>query len=269
MEEPETVDRDPGPTGQVRVGGETFALTREELRTTFEYQVRRLQEIDSKAIEILKANLLLIGLVVTGGSILVQTEINIVPFLNLFSVTGLLLLLASTALAGITYVTSNLRGGFGPEAVEAAIEARHGSDADAAAFEDRTLRSYARWIEYNARITAVNDMFATITVLLVIVSFLYVVAGLAAGMLAPPLPATVAAFALLSLLFGWLVRLVYHMDHLGPSDPAWDDTFDGVRLSKGVTREEGWIALLEMLGRAEDDEPGVDGQSHRDRRDRQ
>lgn len=43
----------------------TFETTRDELRTTFEYQVQRLREIDSKAIEILKANLLLIGLVVT------------------------------------------------------------------------------------------------------------------------------------------------------------------------------------------------------------
>jgi len=42
-------------------------------------------------------------------------------------------------------------------------------------------------------------------------------------------------------------------------------TFDGIRLSKGATREEGWIALLGMLDRAEDDEPGVDGQSQRRR----
>jgi len=40
------------------------ATTREELRTTFDYQVERLREIDNKAIEILKANLLLIGIVV-------------------------------------------------------------------------------------------------------------------------------------------------------------------------------------------------------------
>jgi len=195
-------DGDAGPvaTGQVQVGDETFVLTREELRTTFEFQVQRLQEIDSKAIEILKANLLLIGLVVTGGSILVQTEINVFPFLNLFTVAGLALLLASTGLAGITYTTSNLRGGFGPEAVEAAIEARHGSGPDAAEFQNRVLRSYARWIEYNARVTAVNDMFATVTVLLVIVSFLYVVVGLAVGVVAPSLPVTLAGFVGLSLV---------------------------------------------------------------------
>ena len=50
---------------------------REELRTTFAYQVERLREIDTQAIEILKANPVLIGIVVTGGSIVVQTEFDL------------------------------------------------------------------------------------------------------------------------------------------------------------------------------------------------
>ena len=50
---------------------------REELRTTFAYQVERLREIDTQAIKILKANLVLIGIVVTGGSIVVQTEFDL------------------------------------------------------------------------------------------------------------------------------------------------------------------------------------------------
>nr|WP_254761559.1 hypothetical protein [Natrinema marinum] len=46
---------------------ETIELAREELRTTFDYQIERIREIDAKAIEILKANLLLIGVVLTSS----------------------------------------------------------------------------------------------------------------------------------------------------------------------------------------------------------
>lgn len=66
-------------------------------------------EIDSKAIEILKANLLLIGVSVTGISILVQTDLEVARSVNVFSVAACVLLLYSTALAGVTYTSSNLR----------------------------------------------------------------------------------------------------------------------------------------------------------------
>nr|WP_235271430.1 hypothetical protein [Halorubrum saccharovorum] len=113
------------PDGAVGEGGDAAidpavaATTREELRTTFDYQVERLREIDNKAIEILKANLLLIGIVVTGGSIVVQTTVDLAVFLNPFTVVGGLLLLASTGLAAVTYTASDLRGGLDLTAVDA------------------------------------------------------------------------------------------------------------------------------------------------------
>jgi hypothetical protein len=228
----------------------TFEVTREELQRTFEYQVQRLREIDTKAIEILKANLLLFGLVVTGGSIFVQTTITIEPFLNGFIIVGIGLLLVSTALAGVTYTSSNLRGGLDAADIEQAIAASHEHEPEQ--FREQLLRSYAQWIEYNARMTAVNDMFATVTVLLVIVAFVYIGVGLVVGILAPGLLVTVSVFAVQTVILGWLTRLIYHMDHLAPpSDTA--DTFDGVMLSKGASREEGLTALREMLrGRKEE-----------------
>lgn len=225
---------------------DTFETTREELQTTFEYQVQRLREIDNKAIEILKANLLLFGLVVTGGSILVQTDLAVTFFLNIFVLTGVSLLLLSTALAGVTYTSSNLRGGLDTDAIENAIAARQDDD-EAAAFENRLLRSYGRWIEYNARVTAVNDMFATVTVLLVIVAFVYITTGLLVGIAALGLVATAVAFIGQTAVLLWLTRLVYRMDHLGPVSPEMEDTYEGVMLSKGATREDGMTALREML----------------------
>lgn len=231
--------------------GETNAVpvAREELRTTFEYQVQRLREIDGKAIELLKANLLLIGLVVTAGSILVQTDIDVAAFVNPFTIAGGVLLLLSTGLAGVTYTSSNLRGGLDADAVEAAI-----ADEGDGEFQERLLRSYARWIDYNARMTAVNDILVTVTVLLVVVAFVYVLAGVVVGFAPVPTAAVIGLFLALTLLLGWMTRMVYHMDHLGPREPRWDRTFDGVRISKGATRDEGLETLKVMLGRKPDDE---------------
>lgn len=188
--------------GVKRDGTGPYDVTREELRTTFDYQVARLQEIDTKAIEILKANLLLIGILVTGGSILVQTDLEIAAFLNPFTVAGGLLLLGSTGLAAVTYTASDIRGGLDAEAIESIIAARSssastgfdgfdgfdgsdgfdgGNDLDGGGFDERLIRSYAEWIDYNARVTAVNDLLATVTVVSVFVAFVYVIAGVAVG----------------------------------------------------------------------------------------
>jgi hypothetical protein len=239
-------DADP-PGDDGRDGDSALALTREETRTTFEYQVQRLREIDSKAVEILKANLLLIGILVTAGTILVQTEFDPTAFLNAFTLTGGALLFASTTLAGVTYTASNLRGGLDADAVERAIEGHErGSDE---AFEKQLLRSYGRWIEYNAQVTAVNDMLVTATVLLVVVSFAYVTAGVAVAMIDLSTLLSGVAFVAFTLPTAWLVRLAYHMDYLGtPKEEADVETFSGVRLSKGATRAEGLKALKRMLG---------------------
>ncbi|WP_339102796.1 hypothetical protein [Haloterrigena salinisoli] len=244
---------------------ETVAVAREELQRTFDYQVERFQEIDAKAIEILKANLLLIGLVVTGGSIVFQTDIHVMAFVNLFTIAGGVLLLVSTGLAGVTYTASNLRGGIDTDAVEVGLaSARVAPEARAetAPFEERLLRSYGRWIEYNARVTAVNDMFATITVLMVIAALVYVTAGITAGAVGPSTVVSVLSFLVLSAVLAWLGAFAYYMDHLGVSEESWAGTFDGVRLSKGVTRKRGLSTLRTMRSErdeAEADEAEADG----------
>ena len=233
---------------------DVLAVTREELQATFEYQVERLREIDSKAIEILKANLLLIGIVVTGGSVLVQTEIETGVFLNAFTVTGGLLLLVSTGLASVTYTSSNLRGGLGVDAVEAAIEADERPDSErGSTFERRLLRSYARWIGYNARMIAVNDILVTVTVLLVFVAFVYVVAGVVVAAIGPSSVAAAGGFLVMTGVMATFVWLAYHMDHIGVEPDPRVETFRGVRLSKGTSRREGLAMLREMIGRSPPD----------------
>ncbi|WP_241659122.1 hypothetical protein [Halorubrum salsamenti] len=242
------------------------ATTREELHTTFDYQVERLREIDNKAIEILKANLLLIGIVVTGGSIVVQTTVDLAVFLNPFTVVGGLLLLASTGLAAVTYTASDLRGGLDIKAVDAVIagergegeETRSAADGDAE-FDERLLRSYAEWIDYNARVTAVNDLLATVTVLLIFVAFVYVIAGVVVGAAGLSAVESWTSFAVLTVLSGAFTWVSAHMDHLGPETTHPSASFAGIPLSKGGDRRQAWSSLRAMLGRAptEEEERGI------------
>lgn len=235
------------------------ATAREELRTTFSYQVERLREIDTKAIEILKANLVLIGIVVTGGSIVVQTEFELGGFLNLFTLAGGALLLVSTGLAAVTYTASDLRGGLSIADVDAVVaaERRVAEPSDDGAeppvgFDERLLRSYAEWIDYNARVIAVNDLLATVTVLLVFVSFVYVVAGVAVGAAGLTAVESLLSFAVLTAFAGGFTWMSAHMDHLGPETTHPDAAFEGVQITKGSDRAKAGASLVEMLGRDPD-----------------
>lgn len=227
---------------------ESFETLRDEMRLTFESQVERLREIDNKAIEILKANLLLIGIFVTGISILVQTGVEFGSYINVYTVFAGLLLLLSTALAGVTYTSSNIRGGIDGQSLEATLEAGYTDDE----FAEALASSYGNWIEYNAGVIAVNDILITVTVLLVIDALVYLVAGVVAGVLVPPLAVSVVSFVLLTLVVAWATRTVYHMDHI--ETPGSDEPpFRGVRLSKGASREQGLTAVRRMLTSKEEE----------------
>lgn len=226
----------------------SFETLRDEMRLTFESQVERLREIDSKAIEILKANLLLIGIFVTGVSILVQTGVEFGSFINIYTVFAGFLLLLSTALAGVTYTSSNIRGGVDAQALKATLEAEYTDDD----FSEALASSYGAWIEYNAGVIAVNDILITVTVLLVIDALVYLVAGIVAGVFVPPLAVSLVVFALLTVVVVWVTRLVYNMDHIdtpGSEEPP----FRGVRVSKGATRKKGVVALRQMLSSKEEE----------------
>ncbi|WP_230455260.1 hypothetical protein [Halorubrum sp. BV1] len=261
------------------------ATAREELRTTVTYQVERLREIDTKAIEILKANLVLIGIVVTGGSLVVQTEFDLGGFLNPFTLAGGVILLVSTGLAAVTYTASDLRGGLTIADVDALIAAErarsggeNGLGADArdataddeardatadddahgeppAGFDERLLRSYAEWIDYNARVMAVNDLLATVTVLLVFLAFVYVVAGVVTGAVGLSATELWTTFAVLTLFAGGFTWVAAHMDHLGPETRHAAASFEGVQISKGADRSEAWSSLRAMIGREPPTEP--------------
>lgn len=195
---------------------ETLQSACEEGRRTFEYQVERLREIDSKAIEILKANLLIIGVLVTALSIAVQSGIDVSGVANPFTIGGAVLLLLSTAIAGVTYNASNVRGGIGRGAIER-ILAEEYTERE---FYEVLARSYGEWIEYNSEVTAVNDILITVTVVLVIDAFLFLTVGVVVAFVDPPLLVTVGGFLAMTAALGVGSWIVYQLDHINQRPDA-------------------------------------------------
>ena len=183
----------------------------EEGQRTFAYQVERLREIDSKAIEILKANLLIIGVLVTALSIAIQAGVDVSGVANGFTITGGALLLTSTGLAGVTYNASNIRGGVGKSAIEQTLSEGYTEEE----FYEVLARSYGEWIAYNSEVTAANDILVTVTVIFVIDAFILLAAGIGVAFLAPPLTVTAGAYVLSVVVLGILSWVVYQMDHIG------------------------------------------------------
>jgi len=153
----------------------------EEARRTIDKQNEVLNNIDDKAARILRMNLVIIGLLLTGASVAVrtgsesQTVSNLLPEItNIYTELGILSLLLSTALAGLTYTASALRIGLTGDSLRQIVF--EGNAPDRKRLRGLT-NSYASWIEQNYETNAYNAPLATGMLLLLV----YAVSLLALG----------------------------------------------------------------------------------------
>lgn len=165
--------------GDTEGGVDVLRISREEAQRTLDNQLQTLSDIDDKAARILRINLVLLSIILTGVSIAANSDgsppaESVLPALvNNYTIAGIVLLIFSTAVAAITYTSSDVRGGMSGEALRSIL------DND---FNDREnlegiVESYARWIEHNYRTNVRNAPLGTLTLLLL----LYALAALALG----------------------------------------------------------------------------------------
>jgi len=158
---------------------ELLSVAREEAHRTIDNQIQTLDDIDSKAARILRINLVLLSIVLTGFSIASSsTEANpagfeIVQLLNNYTYTGLILLLLSTAVAGVTYTASNMKAGVSPNDLQSVLD----NDYSAQQNLEGIIESYANWIERNYRVNAKNAPLGTLTTLLLIAAMAFLALG--------------------------------------------------------------------------------------------
>jgi hypothetical protein len=154
-------------------------ISRQEAQRTLDNQFRTLSDIDDKAARILRINLILLGIVLTGISIATDSgsgagSNQILPELaNQYTVSGVTLLVLSTAVAAITYTSSDFRGGMGGSDLRSILDNEY-SDRDNL---EGLVESYSRWIDHNYRTNLRNAPLGTLTLLLLV----YALAALALG----------------------------------------------------------------------------------------
>jgi hypothetical protein len=151
-------NRDDGPSAEADFDLDLIAL--EEGRRTINKQNEILNNIDSKAARILRINLVIVGLILTGISVATGIGRQTAPVqgllsdgINIYTELGLLAILLSTGVAALTYTASALRIGVTGGSLRRIVF--EGDTPDRKRLRGLT-RSYAKWIERNYLTNAYN-----------------------------------------------------------------------------------------------------------------
>lgn len=155
--------------------GDLAALTRltEESKQTLEYQLQSLNDIDSKAISILRVNVVLIGLLLTAVSFVADSNFPLTALDNFAFYIGIISLLLSSALAALTYTASDTEVGIPSQKVDEVIQ----SDLTETEFELAAAQSHVRWIWFNNRTNVINAPLITLTNILLVIALAHLSLG--------------------------------------------------------------------------------------------
>ncbi|WP_132059168.1 hypothetical protein [Halorussus amylolyticus] len=150
-----------------------------EARRTLDVQVANLNDIDTKAIRILRINVLLIGLLLSALTFSANNpKVSFDTLLNRYLGTGILFLISSTATAGLTYTASDLRAGMSKPNLITMLE----EDLVDKELNLILSKSYAKWIRKNQSAEILNSFYSTSTILLLIYSVTYLALGVYHGL---------------------------------------------------------------------------------------
>lgn len=149
---------------------------RREARETIDHQIAWVNGIDDKAMRTLRFNVLILGGVVSGVSILLDRGIidGVEEVTDPFLLTGVLALVGSTSLAALTYTASSMKVGMSSNDIGSV----HQSDLSDEEHNHKLMTSYRRWIEQNRRTIALNSDLVTLTILLLVYGTVFTVLGI-------------------------------------------------------------------------------------------
>ncbi|WP_277543834.1 hypothetical protein [Haloarcula laminariae] len=147
-------------------------IAHDEAHRTVDNQIQTLDDIDAKAARILRLNIVLLGVILTGLSVASPAQgagnapVVYADFANSYSIAGICFLLLSTGVAAVTYTASSLTAGVGPNDLVQMVE----NDYTDTQNLEGLVSSYSNWVEYNYRVNAKNAPLGTLTLLLLIVA---------------------------------------------------------------------------------------------------
>ncbi|WP_313692866.1 hypothetical protein [Halorarum halobium] len=179
---------------------ESVDLALEQARRVVDDQLQTLSDIDSKAIKILRLNVVLIGAAVSILSVSVRSNgFPSARLVNGYTVVGGMLLLSSTLTAAATYTASTVKAGPSSSDVWRMISGKYDPDA----VKQGLAGSYADWIDRNYRTNVKNAPVLTTTILSLAIAFICFSVGVVEAVRGP-LP--VATVVVIPVLVGVSVR---------------------------------------------------------------
>lgn len=193
--------------------GETETLKRlsDEGRITLNHQIDSLNDIDSKAISVLRVNVVLLGLLLTAASLIADSQqVALQDFANNYTFFGVLALLASSAVAAVTYTASDLEVGIEADRIEDVID----SDLSEREFELAVAQSQIFWIRFNNRTNVINAPLITATNILLVVSLVHLALGVYASVVGQYVIAIAGSAWLLLLIFILATNIVSQVQSL-------------------------------------------------------
>lgn len=153
-----------------------------EARKTLNTQIDNLNDLDTKAVRILRVNVLLIGILLSALTFSAKTDtVSFEGFLNIYLGAGIFLLLSSTATAGLTYTASDFRVEMSKPNLQTML------DQDLTSHELHLVltKSYAKWINGNQSTEILNSFYSTSTILLLIYAVTYLALGVYNALVQP------------------------------------------------------------------------------------
>ncbi|ELY41177.1 hypothetical protein [Natronorubrum sulfidifaciens] len=155
---------------------ERARLAREEARETINEQTQTISDIDEKAIQIFRINIVVASILMTGLSIAVSNDLaSVSTLITPYTATGSVLLFLSIILAAITYTSTSERVGINKDTIEDSIL---NQKYDYDLVEEEISKAYGNMIRYNFKKNVSNVLLFTFTLLAAVVAISYMAIGI-------------------------------------------------------------------------------------------
>jgi hypothetical protein len=161
---------DGSPEGSDPARGDSTGLLRDEARQVLDAQLRTLRDTDRKAMATARVDALILGLLLSAGSLADAPRTAINPWL----VGGTSFVLGSLAVAVLTYSVDRPSYGVNPTFIETTLKNREQREA----VESDLLAGYAEWIRSNGDEISSNSTYLLVSQGLLVVGLSAVATGI-------------------------------------------------------------------------------------------
>lgn len=138
----------------------SLRTAQDEARDVLDHQIQNFTDVDNKAARTFRLDAILLGLLLTAVSFIMRSEaMSIEPYVNPLTVFSVIALIGSFIAAVITYTTTGIQTGLGPDDIERLVKKRY-TEME---WLILMLRSEAEWMRENERQNRIGVRFLWIS----------------------------------------------------------------------------------------------------------